>query len=168
MAYRDADASLSAMAMSFLILIVLISSEMIMPLAAINFTNTEVIRDFERECTLIEQRQQFFESAAPLGDCTRPWSHGMQCQTNQCFCRGGVHTFGQFAELERRLLSSDNGSEVKAQLRVDVSDLNTSKGMKFFNTLFGLKPPDTMRAVFGIGNSSGEQRGNLLFGGRGI
>ena len=138
MAYRDADASLSAMAMSFLILIVLISSEMIMPLAAINFTNTDVIGDFERECTLIEQRQQFFESAAPLRDCTVEWSHGKQCQPNKCLCRGGTVSFGQFTELEQRLLASDNGAEVKEQIRVQFSDHRTAKGMQNYCTLFGM------------------------------
>ena len=60
MTYRDDDASLSAMAMSFLIIIFLVSCEMLMPLDALNFTNATVIQDFDRKCTLMEQGQQFF------------------------------------------------------------------------------------------------------------
>ena len=68
--------------MSFFILLILFSSEMFVP--ALNITNTDEIRDFERECTLMEQGQQFFESAFPLGDCKVKWCHVMLCQPNQC------------------------------------------------------------------------------------
>ena len=165
----DDDASLSAIAMSFQILIVLVSCEMFMSLDALSFTNAAVIQDFERECTLMEQGQQFFESAAPLGDCTLKWSHGLQCRANQCKCRGGILAFGQIAELQQRLLSSDDRQGDKAQIDIRTSELNTTKGIRNLASLFGLNRPDTMRGVFGIGNSStGEQSGNILFGGRGI
>ena len=128
-----------------------------------------MIRDFERECTLMEQGQHVFESAAPLGDCTLKWSHGLQCRANQCKCRGGILAFGQIAELQQRLLSSDDRQGDKAQIDIRTSELNTTKGMRNFACLFGLNRPDTMRGVFGIGNSStGEQSCNILFGGRGI
>ena len=45
---QDDDASLTAMAISFLILVVLISSEMMIPLATINFTDAVVIQELER------------------------------------------------------------------------------------------------------------------------
>ena len=154
--------------MSFLILIVLVFSEMIMPLAALNFTNAAVIQDFERECTLMEQGQHFFESAAPLGDCTIPWRHGMQCRQNQCKC--GVFSFGQIAELQQRLLSSDDRQGDKTQIDIiRTSELNTTKGIRNFCNLFGLNRTDSITAAFRIGNSSsGEQSSNILFGGRWI
>ena len=139
--------------MSFLILIVLISSEMIMPLAAINFTNTEM-RDFERECSQMEQGHQFFESATPLGNCKTKWTHGARCQQNQCVCRGGVLTFGQFADFQQTLLSSDDREGDKDKVSINLSELNTAKGIRNFSTLFGLQKTQSMHAVFGIGNSS--------------
>ena len=155
--------------MSFLILIVLVSKEMFMPLADFNFTNAAVIQDFERECTLMEQGQQFFESAAPLGDCTLKWSHGLQCRANQCKCRGGILAFRQFAELEQSLLSSDKTEGDKAHLNIRTTEPNTIKGMRNFSTLFGLNNRDAVRGAFGIGDSSSsEQSSNILFGGRGI
>ena len=155
--------------MSFLILFILFSSEMFIPLAALNIKNTEAIRDFERECTLMEQGQQFFESAAPLGDCKVKWCHGMRCQPNQCLCRGGVLSFGQIKELEQTLLKSDDRAGDKNKVTIHLSELNTTKGMRNFSTLFGLQNTQSMAAAFGIGDSSSdEHRGNILFGGRGI
>ena len=119
--------------------------------------------------TLMEQGRQFFESAAPLGDRTQPWIHGTRCQQNQCLCRGGILAFGQFAELEQRLLSSDEREGDQAPLNIRTTELNTKKGMRNFSSLFGLNNRDALRGAFGIGDSSsGEQSCNILFGGRGI
>ena len=120
-AYQDNVASLSAIAMSFLILIVLVSCEMLMPLASINFANAAVIQEFERNCTVIEQEKQFFDSTAPLERCIRPWSHGIRCQENECVCHGGVISFGQFAELQQRLLSSDDRDGDKNKLTIHLT-----------------------------------------------
>ena len=156
--------------MSFLILIVFVSSEMLLPLASINFTDAAVIQEFERECAGIEQERQFFNSTAPLERCIRPWSHGIWCQENQCLCRGGVLSFGQISELQQRLLSSDDRQGDKDKLSINLtSELNTTKGWRNFSTLFGLNNRDAMRGAFGIGDSSsGEKSSNILFGGRGI
>ena len=161
--------ALSAMAMSFLILIVLVSSKMMIPLDCVNFTNAAVIQEFERECTGIEQERRFFESTAPLAGCIRPWSHDIRCGPHQCSCRGGEYSFGQVAELGQRLLSSDQGAVVKPHMHI--TDSQAVVGVRNFSTLFGLNLTETMRAVFGNGSvnsSTGEQSGNILFGGRGI
>ena len=155
--------------MSFLILIVLVFGEMIMPLADVNFTNAAVIQDFERQCTLMEQGRQFFESATPLGDHTQPWIHGTRCQQNQCLCLGGILAFSQFAELEQILLSSDDRKGDKANISIKTSGINTAKGIRNFPTLFRLQNTQSMTAAFGIGDSSSrKQSSNILFGGCGI
>ena len=91
----------------------------------------------------------------------------MQCRQNQCKC--GVFSFGQIAELQQRLLSSDDRQGDKTQIDIRASELNTTKGIRNFCNLFGLNCTDSITAAFGIGDSSsGEQSCNILFGGRGI
>ena len=112
-----------------------------MPLATLNFTNTEVMQNFERECTQMEQGHQFFESAAPLGGCKTKWSHGAWCQQNQCLCHGGVLSFGQIAVMQQRFLSTEEREGDQAKLCINLTELNTAnlKGIRIFQPCLDFK-----------------------------
>jgi len=170
-----AENRLSAMSVSFLILSAFISA-MFNVAPTFNFADEQQILNLQRQSYEIEQDRQFWESGNPLvvPFCQR--LHTAECGPLRCSsrCCSGKYSFRELEEFEARLLSPGQPNETKERLRIDVNETDTRAGIQNYSQMFGIeggnKNGATLREVFSIRSRGerGEQRGNSLFGDRGI
>ena len=163
------------MSVSFLIISALISA-MLNVAPTFNFTDEQQILTLQRHSNEIEQERQFWESGNPLVVPFRQRLHTAECRLLQCSlqCCSRKYSFSELEEFEARLLSPGQPNKTKERLHIDVKETDTRAGIQNYSEMLGIegtsKNGATLCEVFSIRSRGerGEQRGNSLFGDRGI